>query len=110
MPLKNPIIGVYATVVAIPIDTGDRIFTLEVSTYPRREAGRNIFSNFEIHFVFPKPSMGEYFHSTSRTTDLYHGRNNRLVHERYRRCVPTSRPCALSWPPTLPCLLIFVNS
>jgi len=48
LALKNPVISVYGTVVAIPIETGDRIFTLEVSTYLRREAGRNIFSNFEI--------------------------------------------------------------
>ncbi|OXV09026.1 hypothetical protein Egran_03210, partial [Elaphomyces granulatus] len=53
LALKNPVISVYGTVVAIPIESGDRIFTLEVSTYLRREAGRNVFSNFEIHCVFP---------------------------------------------------------
>jgi len=54
LPLRNTRVHFSGTVSAVPVAKGvDRIFTLHLSTYLRKEDGKSVYSVFDIHCVFP---------------------------------------------------------
>jgi hypothetical protein len=53
LPLRNTRVHLSGTVSAVPVPKGvDRIFTLHLSTYLRKENGKSVYSVFNIHCIF----------------------------------------------------------
>lgn len=52
MGLRNSRLCLSGTVIGVPVPTGEnRVFTVEVSAFLRKEKGTNLFSDFKIHCV-----------------------------------------------------------
>jgi hypothetical protein len=63
LPLTNPQVSFCGMISAIPVPTGDnKVFSIDISAYLKKEGGENVFSNFTIHCLMAGiPRWGNTF-------------------------------------------------